>query len=67
MKRIYIAFAAGAAVLLLSLIINVICMVSVVKMVEQVKNAEKNAKAKDARIKHLEADSLYMRELIFKP
>lgn len=67
MKKIYIAFAAGAAVLLLSLIINIICMVSVVKMVEQVKTAEKKVRAKDVRIKILEADSVYMRELIFKP
>jgi hypothetical protein len=61
-----IRLAIGAAVLLVSLIINVICMVSVVKMVEQVKSTEKQVKAKDTRIKNLEADSVYMRDLIFK-
>jgi cell division protein FtsL len=65
-RQSIIRSAIAAAVLLLSLIINIICLASVIQMGDQVKHLDQQVKARDARIEALQEEVNYKDSLIFR-
>lgn len=65
-RQSIIRSAIAAAVLLLSLIINIICLTAVIRMGDQVNRQDQQVKARDARIEALQEEVNYKDSLIFR-